>query len=96
MCKLSSEYSPHTLVTGQPPQTYEDTTIISYGDYAEVYAANYVKNSNEERTISAIALYPSSIIQGGWMFMSLSTGRILHRRQWKKLPINNKIIDRMQ
>ena len=30
------------------------------------------------------------------MFMSLSTGRILHRNQWKKLPINDKIINRVE
>ena len=96
MCKLSSEYSPHTLVTGQPPQTNEEMTIMSYGDYAEVYAANNIKNNNEERTISTIALCPSSNSQGGWMFISLSTGRILHRSQWKMLLINDKIIDRIE
>ena len=69
---------------------------MSYGDYAEVYAANSVKNNNEERTTSSIALYPSSNTQSGWMFMSLSTGRILHRRQWKRLSINDKIIDRVE
>ena len=80
MCQLSPDYSPHTLVTGQPPQTYKERTILSFGDYAEVYAANNVINSNEERTTSAIVLYPSSNAQGGWIFMSLSTGRILHRK----------------
>ena len=96
MCKLSSGYSAHALVTGQPPLKYEEMAIMSYGDYAEVYAAYNIKSSNEKRTIRAIALYPSSNMQGGWMFMSLSTGRILHRRQWKKLPINNRIIDRVE
>ena len=81
MCKLSSEDSPHTLVTRQPPLNYEEMTAMSYGDYTEVYAAKNVKNNNEERTTSAIALYPSNNAQGGWMFMSLSTGRILHRKQ---------------
>ena len=28
--------------------------------------------------------------------MSLSTGRILHRKQWEKLSINKKIIDRVE
>ena len=67
-----------------------------YGDYAEVYAANNVKNNNEERTTSAIALYPSNNAKGGCVFISLSTDRILHRKQWKKLPINNRIIDRVE
>ena len=96
MCKLSSDYSPHTLVTGQPPQTYEEMTILSFGDYTEVYAANNVINNNEEGTTSAVALYPSSNSQGGWMFMSLSIGRILHRKQWKKLPISKKVIGKVE
>ena len=64
-----------------------------FGEYAEVYAANQVINNNGERTTSAIALYPSGNQQEGWMFMSLSTGRVLHRQQWKRLPINQDIID---
>ena len=39
------------------------------------------------------ALYPSGNQQQGWMFMSLSTGRVIHRHQWKKLPISQEIID---
>ena len=29
------------------------------------------------------------------MFFSLNTGRTLHGHQWKKLPVNNHIIDRV-
>ena len=43
MSKLLSCYSPHTSVTGQPPPTYDNLSIMSYGDYAEVYAANGIK-----------------------------------------------------
>ena len=61
----------------------------------EVYASNNIINNNEERTISAIALYPSGNMQKGWLFMSLNTGRVLHCHQWKKLSINQKVIDRV-
>ena len=73
---------------------------LVFGEYAEVYASNQIKsnqikNNNEERTISAVALYPSGNQQNGWIFMSLNTGRAIHRHQWKKLHINQTIIDRV-
>ena len=80
-CKLSNKYSPSTLVISQPPKIYEEVASLTFGEYTEVYAANQVKNNNEKRTISAVALYPSGNQQNGWMFMSLSTGRVLHRHQ---------------
>ena len=64
--------------------------------YVEVYATNNVINNNEEPTTSAVVLYPSGNMQKGWMVMSLNTGRVLHRHQWNKLPINPRIIDRVE
>ena len=54
--KLSNGYSPTTLVTGQSTKSYEEVTSLTFGEYAEVYAKHEVINTNEERTISAIAL----------------------------------------
>ena len=95
MTKLSDIHSPHALVTGQPPRSYKDVIAMTYGEYVEVYAMSPIKNNIDERTISAIALYPSGNNQGGWIFMSLNTGRLLHRNQWKKLSISQGIIDRV-
>ena len=95
MSALSNKYSPNTLVTGQSQRQYKDIMSLSYGEYAEIYSANQVTNNNKERTIGAIALYPSGNDQNGWMFMSLSTGRLLHRHQWKRIYINQGIIDRV-
>jgi len=69
---------------------------MTFGEYAEVYAGGNITNTNEERTTSAIGLYPSGNLQGGWIFMSLNTGRALHRKQWKKLAVTNKIIERVE
>ena len=77
MSRLSNAYSPHALVTGQAARSYKDIVAITYGEYAEVYAMSQVKNNIDERTISAIVLYPSGNNQGGWIFMSLNTGRLL-------------------
>ena len=95
ICRLFSNYSPHTLVTGQPARPYNQIVSMTYGEYAEVYAANPITNDNNERTISAIALYPSGNHQDGWIFMSLNTGRLLHRHQWKKLHVDQNIIDKV-
>ena len=96
MSCLSKQYSPNALVTGRPTTSYDKLVSMTFGEYAEVYADNNVTNTNEERTTSTIGLYPSGNLQGGWIFMSLNTGRVLHRKQWKKLPITNKIIHRVE
>ena len=61
-----------------------------------MYSANQIIiNNNDEKTTSAIVLYPSGNHQNGWIFMSINNGRILCRHQWKKLPIRQKIIDKV-
>ena len=95
MSALLTKLSPNTLITGQPQRDYNEVTLLTFGEYVEVYNVNNVTNTNEERTISVVALDPSGNLQGGWMFFSLNTGRVLHRHQWKKLPVNNQIIDRV-
>ena len=59
MSKLSNKYSPNTLVTGQAQKSNNEIMQLTFGEYAEVHTANQTTNNNEERTISAIALYPS-------------------------------------
>jgi hypothetical protein len=48
------------------------------------------------RTIGAICLGPRGSIQGGYNFMSLSTGERIHRREWTSLPMPKDVIDRVQ
>ena len=71
------------------------TRSLTFGEYVKVYNVSSVTNTNEERTTSAVALYPSGNLQGGWMFFLLNTDRVLHRHQWKRLPINNQITNRI-
>ena len=96
MCKLTDDFSPQSLITGQLRMNYKDILSLSFGEYAEVYTSNGVINTNEECTISTIALYHSRNMQKGWIFMSMNTGRVLHRHQWKKMHINQKIVDRVE
>ena len=55
----------------------------------------YKTNNTNARTVGAIALYPSDNQQGGWYFLSLLTGNIIHRYQWKSLPIGEDVIKRV-
>ena len=54
-----------------------------------------ITNSNEPRSVKAIALYPSGNAQHTWYFMSLNTGKRLHRRNWTPLPMGEEIITRV-
>ena len=47
------------------------------------------------RTTGAIALRPTRNRQGGYYFMSLSTGRCLIRNRWTELPLPQDVIDRV-
>lgn len=49
----------------------------------------------DSRTAGAIALRPTGNAQGGYYFMSLSTGRRLNRNNWTILPMPNEVIDRV-
>jgi hypothetical protein len=44
------------------------------------------------RTTRAIALTPTGNAQGGYYFLSLTTGRNLSRQQWNELPIPNEVV----
>ena len=54
-----------------------------------------ITNSNEARSVGAIALYPSGNAQHTWHFMSLNTGKRLHRRDWTPLPMSEENITRV-
>jgi hypothetical protein len=47
------------------------------------------------RTIGAICLGPRRSIQGGYNFMSLSTGERIHQRKWTPLLMPKDVIDRV-
>ena len=48
------------------------------------------------RTISAITLGPDNSEQAGYWFMSLNTGRRIHRRNWTPLPMPDEVVSRVE
>lgn len=91
---LSLELPPTTIVTGVPPPNYEAIMTQKFGDYAQVFKDT--TNTSRSRTQVAIALYPSGNLQNGWIFMSLTMGREIHRKQWTHMAVNQKTIDQVE
>jgi hypothetical protein len=89
---LSSHVSPRTIITGL---TIDCNThcCLEFGAYVQTHEAH--GNNMSPRTIGAICLGPCGSIQGGYNFMSLSTGERIHRREWTSLPMPKVAIDRV-
>lgn len=52
-------------------------------------------NTLDARSVSAIALN-SSNQHGGYYFMSLYSDRRIHSYEWKELPIDKEVINRVE
>jgi len=71
---VSTTLSPLTIMTGKPSPDYNDVKI-EFGSYAQVFESNDPTNTVKARTTGAIALTPTGNAQGGYNFLSLTTGR---------------------
>jgi hypothetical protein len=86
---VSDTISPRGLVTGLKLD-YNKHCRIAYGTYTQTHEEH--DNTMATRTTGAIALRPMGNDQGGYYFMSLSTGRRLKRYQWTELPMPKEVI----
>ena len=91
----SKDLSPDTIVICRSATNYNEVSKPNFGDYVQAYTVNRKTNTPKSRTVDAIALYPSRNFQGGWIFMSLATGRELRCYQWYILPVVEDVIDRV-
>ena len=92
---VSRTLSPLTIMTGRPNINYNDLKI-EFGAYAQVFEDNDPTNTVKARTTGAIALTPTGNAQGGYYFMSLTTGRKLSRQQWHELPMPDGVIEAVE
>ena len=92
---ISDTMSPNTLVTGAQCLDYNELVKLHFGDYVQVHQERRITNNNEPRSVGAIALYPSGNAQQTWSFMSLNTGKRLHRQNWTLLPMGEEVIARV-
>ena len=65
------------------------------GSYVQVFEHNDPTNTTKECTTGTVTLNPTGNTQGGYFFMSLTTGRRLNRRQWTALPMTTDVMQRV-
>jgi hypothetical protein len=88
---VSKVMSPLTIMTGQPRPDFNDFKI-EFGAYALVFEDNDPTNTMRTRAMGVIALTPTGNAQGGYYFMSLTTGKKLSRQQWDEIPMPDGVI----
>jgi hypothetical protein len=89
---ISKTMSPAMIVQGLPKPNLRYKRIV-YGSYALVYIGT--KNDQSARSVLAIALNPSNE-HGGHYFMLLYSGKRLHSYEWKELPIDDDVVNRVE
>ena len=89
---VSQTLSPRTIVTGLTLD-FRAHCRIEPGSYVQTHEEH--NNSMLTRTVGAIALLPSGNSQGGHYFLSLNTGRRIHRQHWTELPMPAEVINRV-
>jgi hypothetical protein len=68
---------------------------LPFGSYCQVHEEDGPRNSLAARTQGAISLGPSTNRQGGQLFFSLNTGKVISRRSYTALPMPSNVIDRV-
>jgi hypothetical protein len=89
---VSRNINPRELITGVKID-YNKHIRAEFGEYVQVHEEH--DNTMQTRTTGAIATKPTGNSQGGHWFYSLTTGRMLDRRQWTPLPMPADVIDRI-
>lgn len=89
---ISKVMSPKMIVTGQQVD-FNRYCQLEFGAYVQTHDDS--DNTMTSRTTGAIALRPTGNSQGGYYFMSLSTGKRLNRYNWTILPMPNEVVDRV-
>ena len=66
---------------------------LEFGDYVQTHEEH--DNSMGTRTVGAIETRPTCNVQGGYYFISLSTGQRITRREFTKLPMLSEVVDQV-
>ncbi len=96
MQKEGQYSSPREMIMGGPKLEYKKMCRLLFGAYVQVHNNNLVINTMESRTTGAVNLGPTVNTQGGHWFLNLTTGNVVTRRSWMKLPIPTEVILRLE
>ena len=88
----SSTLSPRYLLTGKHLD-FNKHVRTEFGAYVQTHEQH--NNDMTARTLGATCLGPSGNEQGGHWFLSLSTGKRIHRHKWTSLPLPDDAIARV-
>ena len=87
---VSDTLSPRALVTGVIVD-HAKHCKLEFGEYVEVHEDDIFQNNLQPRSIGAIALGPTYSQQATYRFMSLNTGKVLHRRAFTRVPLTKDV-----
>jgi hypothetical protein len=90
--KVNKMTNPRELITGLKID-YTKHIRAEFGEYVQVHEEH--DKTMRTRTTGAIATKPTGDSQGGHSFYSLTTGRMLDRRQWTHLHMPADVIERI-
>jgi hypothetical protein len=72
---------------------YERDCKLGFGEYVQAYAEESISNTMQPRTFGAISFETTGNLQGTYMFLSLSTWKVVRRRTWIEMPIPDEVIE---
>jgi hypothetical protein len=72
---------------------YKKHLSFQLGQYCQVHEEENPRNSQIARTKGEISLGPIGILQGGFKFMALNSGKKIVRRSWDIIPMSDIVID---
>jgi hypothetical protein len=88
---LPDTLSPKTIVSGETLD-YKKHFSLQVGQYCQLHKEDTLCNSQSPRTKGAISLGPSGNLQGGYKFMTLTTGKKITRQSWDVIPMLDMVI----
>jgi hypothetical protein len=91
---LNDNVSPRTKLTGRKV-SYHREFVMGFGDYVEAFDPKARSNSMDARSEPCIALYPAANVTGSWMLWSLKSQSYVRRSNWKKLPMPELVVMKM-
>ena len=89
---VSNDLGPGTIIDGIEPD-FNLHCKVPLGTYCQVHEEDVPTNTNSPRTIGAICLGPSGNLQGGYDFLSLSTGRIVKCGAFTGFSMPTEVVD---
>ena len=90
---ISQTMSACALLTGLT-MNYHRHCRLEFREYVQTHEEH--DNSLNPRTIGALALHPTGNVQGGYFFLSLTTGKVINRMCWTRIPMPKEVIDQVE